>query len=72
MTVKELIENYKGDIEIIVKQLSEDEATEVVSFNMVEKDAIKDTILDAEVSKWYVEVFNKVPAYAKLIVLLKA
>lgn len=72
MTIKELIADYKGELEIVVKQLSEDEAVEVVSFNTVEKDAIKDDILDAEISKWFVETQNRVPAVSKIIVLLKA
>lgn len=72
MTIKELMENYKGDLEVVVKQLSEDEAVEVVSFSASEVDAIKDEILDAEISTWKIDVENRVPAVAKIVVLLKA
>lgn len=72
MTIKDLMENYKGDLEVVVKQLSEDEAVEVVSFNASEVDAIKDEILNAEISKWFVSAVNKIPTYAVMTVLLKA
>jgi len=71
MTLKELIEAYKEDIEFVVKKIVDDEPVEVVSFNASELDAIKTDITDKEVSKWYVEVANKVPAYARIIVIIK-
>lgn len=68
MTIKDLIADYKSDIEVIVKQLEDDEPVEVVSFNVVEKDAIKDDILEAEVSKWNIETAL---SQAKITVLIK-
>lgn len=72
MTIKDLLENYKGDIEVVVKQIEEDEAVEVVSFNVAEKDAIKDEIMNSEISKWNVEVNSKFTTAVKIVVLFRA
>ena len=72
MTIKDLVSDYKGSIEVSVKKMEEDEAIEVVSFDATEKDAIKDEIMSAEVSKWNVVVGGRVTPTVSISVLIKA
>jgi len=70
MTLKQMVEAYKGDIEIVANELVDGEAVEIVSFNASEFEAIKDEITGRNVSKFEVVVTNKIPAIAKIVVIL--
>lgn len=72
MTIKDLVSDYKGSIEISVKKMEEDEAVEIVSFDATEKDAIKDEIMNAEVSKWNVVVGGRVTPNTTISILIKS
>ena len=70
MQIKELIERYKGDIEFDVKSINKDgDVIDVVSFNTTEAEAIKESIMGAEVHKFQIVM----PTYntCKLAITIK-
>lgn len=68
MTLKELIEKYKGPVRFDVNNIVDDSPTDVVAFMAEEADAIKDSILSAEVSKFRViGIFDGIPTLSVLV-----
>lgn len=73
MKLIELIEKYKGNpILFDVNGITEDGNADIAKFTNTEYKAIKDNILNSEVSKYTVSVSNTVPAKPAIEVVLKA
>lgn len=68
MTLKELIEKCKGPARFDVNNIVDDSPADVVVFMAEEAGAIKDSILDAEVSKFRVSgIYDGIPTISVLV-----
>lgn len=59
LTLLDLVKRYKGDARFDVNILREDNIEDVVVFMGAEADAIKDAVLNAEVSNFRVSAVDK-------------
>lgn len=71
MTLKELIAEYKGEISVNVKKITDEGCEDTITFKNTEAESIKDSLLASTVGNFTVEVSNKVPATATLTVVVR-
>ena len=71
MTLKELLDIYKGEISVDVKKITDSGFEDAITFKNTEAASIKNALLESTVSSYEVAVSSTVPAKACICVVVK-
>lgn len=71
MTLKELLDIYKGEISVDVKKITDSGFEDAITFKNTEAASIKNALLESTVSSYEVAVSSTVPAKACICVVVR-